>query len=86
MENKTPNYIVWDVEEISKVCSPEEMQMLNNVIDKVLQARAQQGLSNDVKYLVIPNSKPYYRPIAEMLGLIQASNNQGYMNGYNDAN
>lgn len=86
MENKTPNYIVWDVEEISQVCSPEEMQMLNNVIDKVLQARAQQGLSNDVKYLVIPNSKPYYRPIAEMLGLIQASNNQGYMRGYNDAN
>ncbi|AHJ87161.1 hypothetical protein JBP901_gp084 [Bacillus phage JBP901] len=86
MENKTPNYIVWDVEEVASVCSPEEMQMLNNVIDKVLQARSQHGLTNNVQYLVIPNSKPYYRPIAEMLGLIQASNNQGYMRGYNDAN
>ncbi|ALO79612.1 hypothetical protein HOBO_204 [Bacillus phage Hobo] len=86
MENKTPNYLVWDIEEVSSVCSPEEMQMLNNVIDKVLQARLQRGQSNNVQYLVIPSFKPYYRPISEMLGLIQASNNQGYMQGYNDAN
>ncbi|BEU14774.1 hypothetical protein [Bacillus phage CM1] len=86
MENRAPNYIVWDVEEVASVCSPEEMQMLNNIIDKVLQARTNAGLQNNVSYLVIPNTKPYHRPIAEMLGLIQASNNQGYMRGYNDAN
>ncbi|UXQ89043.1 hypothetical protein Thu_200 [Bacillus phage Thurquoise] len=82
MESKKPNYLVWDVEEVAKVCSPEEMAMLNNVIDKVLKAREQQGQSNNVQYLVIPNSKPYYRPIAEMLGLIQASNTQGYYDSY----
>jgi len=74
MENRTPNYLVWDVEEVASVCSPEEMQMLNSIIDRVLQVREQQGQSNKLQYLVIPNTKPYYRPIAEMLGLIQASN------------
>ncbi|ANY29313.1 hypothetical protein [Bacillus phage PK16] len=86
MQNKSPNYIVWDVNEISQVCSPEEMATLNNIIDRVLQARANAGLSNDVRYIVISNDKPYYEPISKMLGLIQSSNKQGYMRGYNDAN
>lgn len=73
MEN-TPNYIVWDVNEIAAVCSPEEMASLNNIIDRVLQKRQQEGKSNNVSYLVIANDKPYHRPIAEMLSLIQASN------------
>ncbi|AMO25909.1 hypothetical protein Blue_086 [Bacillus phage Deep Blue] len=82
MENKKPNYIVWDVNEVANVCSPEEMQMLNSIIDRVLQARTNAGLQNNVSYLVIPNNKPYHRPIAEMLGLIQASNKQGYYDSY----
>ncbi|QFP93483.1 UNVERIFIED_ORG: hypothetical protein Xoosp15_218 [Xanthomonas phage Xoo-sp15] len=76
MEKNSPNYLVWDVDEVANVCSPEEMQMLNSIIERVLQARTNAGLSNDRRYLVIASDKPYYRPISEMLGLIQASNPQ----------
>lgn len=72
-EKQTPNYIVWDIDEVSQVCTDTELQMLDNIVERVNMFRQQQGKTENTRYLVIADNKPYYRPIAEMLLLIQSS-------------
>ncbi|AEW47114.1 hypothetical protein BCP78_0107 [Bacillus phage BCP78] len=72
-EKQAPNYIVWDIDEVSQVCTDTELQMLDNIVERVNMFRQQQGKTENTRYLVIADNKPYYRPIAEMLLLIQSS-------------
>ncbi|AOZ62119.1 hypothetical protein QCM8_201 [Bacillus phage QCM8] len=72
-EKQASNYIVWDIDEVSQICTPTELQMLDNIVERVNMFRQQQGKTENTRYLVIADNKPYYRPFSEMLALIQSS-------------
>lgn len=70
-EQNNPAFLVWDIREIVSVCSPEELDLLNNIIERVLNFRQQSGKDPVSRYIVVSEEEPYFNTVKDMIDMIK---------------
>ncbi len=66
-KDKQINYMVWDLEEVTKVCTKSDLEFLDKIIDRVLQKREEEGKPRDNNYFVMETSDPAMKHVKEAI-------------------
>lgn len=60
-------YIVWKLSEIVQVTTPEDLQKLDTIVDRVLHLRQAEGKNPVNSYIVVSEDDPYYKVVKEIV-------------------
>lgn len=71
-ENKNqPSYIVWDIREIITVCNEYELNLLNNIIERIQKLREGAGKRAATNYVVVSEDDPYFKTVADLVTMLK---------------
>jgi hypothetical protein len=74
MAETKPTYIVWDIHEIMTVCTQQELQLLDNIIARVQQLRAQAGKPTTSRFVVVSEEEPHFKTVVSMIDMLKGGN------------
>lgn len=64
---KIPKYLVWNLEEMLQVCTPQDLSFVDNIIDRMLRYREENNLPSVKEFTVLTPEDPYYAEVIEII-------------------
>lgn len=64
---KKPKYIVWNIAEVVSLCTKEELDLLNSIVDRIVEARVANGILPNEKFVVVSSTEPYYETVKNLV-------------------
>lgn len=73
-QSDQPTYVVWNIQEIMAVCSPQELQLLDNIIERVQHLREQHGKPVTSRFVVVSDEEPHFKTVISMIEMLKGEN------------
>lgn len=74
---KKPKYIVWNIAEVASLCTKEELDLLNSIVDRIVEARVANGILPNEKFVVVSSTEPYYETVKNLVDNLKKIGDRG---------
>lgn len=69
--NQKPKYMVWNILEVASLCNKEELDLLNSIVDRIVQARTANGILPNEKFVVVSETEAHYKPVKDLVDMLK---------------
>jgi hypothetical protein len=71
MEERKPSFLVWNIQEVMDVCTGTELQKIDEIIERVIVKRQEEGKKASRNFIVISDDDPYFKAVAEFVEVMK---------------
>jgi hypothetical protein len=77
MAKKNIKYMIWDVDELTTVCSQEERMFLSLLARRLHEKREAEGRPTLNRFIVVSDNDPYFETVVNLVQVMKQQYGEG---------